>query len=168
MIQDVGASVQQIYLLIDTILENFSYISDISVLVTVYCLMAYCYRHANAKSPPKFLQWVHIVVCIILSGLWGAIMYYSIAYEVHFILRNYEFGLIDHLIRIDVAFQVLYLCAVLEILAWAVQNKASSILCFPVISVLMNINRSGYLSYPLSPFPSSFALSGFSGLPARK
>lgn len=122
IIRDVSTSVAAIYLLIERVLENFSYFAQILLLAAVYCLVRYSYQRSSSNPLPKFVKWLHNIICTILFGLWIAIMYYSIAFEVHLILldRNYEEleNDIDLAAKIIVAYNALFLCASIEVLAW--------------------------------------------------
>lgn len=130
IIRDVSTSVAAIYLLIEDVLEYLSVLAHIVLLATVYCLVRYCYQRSNAKPHFKFVKWLHFIICLILFGIWVAILYYSITFEVHFILLDQSsdelLKTLDIERKLVVAYTALFLCASIEVLMWTVTISLSS------------------------------------------
>lgn len=134
IIRDQSAEVQRIYLLIEMILFNFEYLAEISLLLTIWCLLSYCAtkpQHTGAK-PYRMLGWFHLLFACVLLGLWVGIMYSSIDYRVRQIrYDNSIFGGFSNRSRrtwrdLDMAYTALYLVASIEAVALTVMNHVKS------------------------------------------
>lgn len=129
IIRDVSTSVAALYLLVENILENFSFFAQIFLLATIYYLVRYCYRGSNVKPYSKAVKWIHSIICVILLGLWIAALYFSITFEVHFILEDQSSRKLLKALNIEkkiaVAYSALFLCASVEVLIWAVTISLS-------------------------------------------
>lgn len=137
MIEDQSADVQRIYLLIEIILSNFIYLAEISLLLTIWCLLSYCAmkpQHGSAK-PYRMLGRFHLLFACVLLGLWVGIMYSSIDYRLQRIRYNvtrYDAysGLYNRSRRtwrdLNVAYTALYLVASIETVALTVINYVQS------------------------------------------
>lgn len=118
IISDSQFSVQRVYLVIEIILYRFHHLADIALLATIYCLLTVCFLRWNG------LEWIHLPFLIILFGLVGGIMYTSIQYRINvakymYVDRSTE-KLVDAWAKLTLAYSVLYLCAAIEVLIWAV------------------------------------------------
>lgn len=125
IIRDFEFVVQRIYILIEMILQNFYYLSEITHLATVYCLLTVYFLRSddpNTGKPSKSkrgLVWLHFLFLAILLGLWIGILYTSIKYRVDVVLYNFPYKTFQAYLNLNLAYNVLYLCATIEVLVWA-------------------------------------------------
>lgn len=126
IIGDSEFVVERIYILIDQILINFYFLADISLLATVYFLLTVYFLHSGEPllgKPSKIIRalgWIHSLFLIVLLGLWVGIMYASLRYRAEQVKYNYGFKTATTFVNLNLAYEVLYLCATIEILVWAV------------------------------------------------
>lgn len=126
VITDSGSLVQRVYLLIQVILSNISYLADISLLATVYCLLTVYFLYTSGphqETAPKsirILRTAHFLFLAVLIGLWIAIMCVSIWCEVGIVNYDLDVNLILDWYYLSFVYLVLYLCATIELMAWAV------------------------------------------------
>jgi hypothetical protein len=145
IISDSQFSVQRVYLVIEIILYRFHHLADIALLATIYCLLTVCFLRWNG------LEWIHLPFLIILLGLVGGIMYTSIqtridAVKYRYFDRSTE-KLVDAWAKITVAYSVLYLCAAIEVLIWAVTAFLPS--GTPNTEVKNSIHFLSFIAIPL-------------------
>lgn len=117
---------QRIYLLIQPILSSFYYLAEILLLATVYWLLIFHF-HASTEpqkaKPTNFMRAfkrIHILFIVILFGLWLAFLSTSIRFWVGYVKYDSDAKIGKTSIDLNLAFLVLYLCATIEVMAWAV------------------------------------------------
>ena len=126
IIRDFEFVVRRIYILIEPILSNFYYLAEILLLATVYWLLTVHFLSSSEPQkgkPTNFIRalgWIHNLILLVLFGLWIGFMYTSIRYRVGVVKYDYDLKIADALMDLNLAFLVLYFCATIEIMAWAV------------------------------------------------
>lgn len=118
--------VRRIYILINTILSDSYYLAEIFLLATIYWLLAVHFLSSGTSQQTKptkairALELVHRLFLLVLLGLWVGIMYTSIKVSVDLVEYDRDFNLAKTWSRLNLAYTILYLCATIEIIVWAV------------------------------------------------
>ncbi|KAI4199365.1 MAG: hypothetical protein LQ350_004654 [Teloschistes chrysophthalmus] len=117
--------VQQVFFLIDLILYQSGYISEIALLGVLYLLLPHCSGHPDREGKPRLwrgLQIGHAIFLAILSILWAAAFALKIKYQVDFVTGDYYDyeSVLEPFLKLDTTYSILYFFATLEVAAWAV------------------------------------------------
>lgn len=120
-----GTNVAAVYLLIRSIFYDCFRLAEIAILLTVYAVVTHYLRRRSSthQSAHRGLQWIHGIFCGILFVLFVAILALRITVVVWIVEPGYNFSswepLLSSVSKLTLAYNVLYMCFSLEVIALA-------------------------------------------------
>lgn len=119
--------VENLYLLIETILISSGYIADILLLTAIFGLVHYCFLHPDGPDNPKrglkgAIYWAHLALCGVLGALYITILGLGINDVVSNIGPSgasyaVAYDGVPTIYKVQVAFNAIYFVAAVEIVA---------------------------------------------------
>lgn len=110
------------YFLIDTVLESSVYLADISLLGSIYIIIAVCLEDLGVKASIKTVHKVSSLVLIsILIAFWAAILTLQIRSEINTVTDFSKAGPNEELVwtKIEIAYYATCVYALIKVLAIA-------------------------------------------------
>lgn len=123
MLHEQGATVTNVYFLIDIILESSVYLAEISLLGFIYIVIAACLQDLGVKTLVKTALRISASVLIsCLIAFWAAVLALQIIYDVNLVTDSSKFDPDEGLVwtKIDIAYDATFVFASIKLLAFAV------------------------------------------------
>lgn len=116
------ATVKNVYLLIDTILDSSVYLADTSLLGFIYIIIAACLQDLGVKVATKTALKVSFFAFInILIAFWATMLALQIRYQVNSVTNPGDFNPDDVFvwIKLEITYYSVFVCASIELLVLA-------------------------------------------------